>query len=171
MKAKNAISSHSWRPIALGSLPLASRRSYGLGQASFGLLSVMVVDASGSPVPNAIVDVLGGPPESSRTLTDRHGKAFFSLPPGAYDLRVNYKDLIINKRVTNAEMATGSTIFFQYPICALDPLFRPMDLIIFALSGGMIVAGSYWKMRPLEMAGEIAFGAAMFGFIYRLQCL
>lgn len=170
-KALNGLSRLSWRPGALRLVGGPSRRSYGLGQLTYGLLTVVVVDSGGKPVGDAQVEVLQAPPESARTMTDGHGHASFSLVPGTYDVRVTYKDLTILKRYTDEEFKNGLTLFIQFPICIVDPIFRPMDLVIFGGAGALIAAGSYWKVKPIEMAGEIALGAAMFGFIYRLQCL
>jgi hypothetical protein len=79
--------------------------------------------------------------------------------------------LTVGKTVTADEISKGYTVFLQFPLCIVDPLLRPVDFIIFGVAGGMIAAGSYWKIKPLEMTGEIALGAAVFGFIYRLQCM
>lgn len=163
------VSRLSWRPLALGALPGPSKRSYGLGQAQTPTLMVDVVEATGNAVVGATVDIPGT--QASSVITDKKGQAVFSLPAGNYTVRAIYNGLVLIKKVTQEEIQDGATIFLQFPVCIQGSLFRPIDLVIFGVAGGLIAAGSYWKVKPLEMTGEIALGAAVFGFIYRLQCI
>lgn len=161
------VSSLSWRPGALGAVRGSSRPSNGLGQASTNNLLVEVVDQSGKPVKGAIVTFSG-----QSVATDARGLAGFSaMGSGKFDVKADYDGLTVGKSVSADEIAKGYTVFLQFPICILDPLIRPIDFVIFGAAGAMIAAGTYWKIKPLEMTGEIALGAAIFGFIYRLQCL
>jgi hypothetical protein len=135
---------------------------------------VEVVDISGNPVRDAAVDISGGGSSSSAhasATTDKKGQVNFDVPAGNYEIRANYNGLVVLKKVTKDEMVAGATAFVQFPTCIMGSLIRPIDLVIFGVAGGMIAAGSYWKVKPLEMTGEIALGAAVFGFIYRLQCM
>lgn len=161
------VSSLSWRPLALGALPTTSRRSYGLGQAQAAPLVVEVVEVTGNAVSGATVDLGGG----QAVVTDKKGQAVFNVPAGTYTVRASYNGLVIIKKITQEDMVNGATVFLQFPVCIQGSLIRPIDLVIFGVAGGMIAAGSYWKLKPLEMTGEIALGAAVFGFIYRLQCM
>jgi hypothetical protein len=165
------VSSLSWRPIPLGAVLRPSRPSYSLGQIQTRPLQVEVVDVSGNPVRDAGVDVSGTGIESITASTDEKGLASFDVKAGNYDIRAIKNGLVIMKKITREEMLNDVTAFLQFPICIQGPLFRPIDLLIFGAAGGMIAAGTYWKIKPLEMTGEIALGAAIFGFIYRLQCL
>jgi hypothetical protein len=166
---QNTISRRSWRPVPLRLVPRPSRLSYGLGQPLPNVLLVEVVDISGKPVKDAAVELRGADVQSGKT--DHHGRVEFNVGSGPYDARATYDGLVVVKTVTTEEISKGATVFLQFPICILDPLFRPVDFIIFATAAGMIVAGSHFKVKALEMTGEIALGAAIFGFIYRLQCL
>lgn len=166
------VSSPSWRPAELRLVPAPSSRSYGLGQALTNNLMVEVVDQSGKPVRGAIVEFSapGQAPESRET--DAHGIAGFSAVGAAkFDVKAIHDGLSVGKSVTADEISKGYTTFLQFPICIMDPLFRPIDLVIFGVAGSLIAAGAYWKIKPLEMTGEIALGAAIFGFVYRLQCM
>lgn len=174
--AQNAISSLGWRPAPLRLVQGPSRPSYGLGQASPSVLKVVVVDIGGKHVGGADVDLSGAGRDISDasvtlTQTDSHGEATFNIPPGNYEVRASYRGLVVSKKVTPEDMIKGLSVFLQFPICIVDSLLRPVDFVIFATAAGMIAAGSYWKVKPLEMTGEIALGAAIFGLIYRLQCI
>lgn len=164
---RNALSSLSWRPAELRLVPGPSRRSYGLGLTTNNLL-VEVVDHSGRPVKGAVVQFGGEEKE-----TDSNGLAGFSAMGSAsgFEVKATYSGLTVGKIISADDISNGYTAFLQFPVCFLGPLIRPIDLLIFGTAGGMIAAGSYWKLKPLEMTGEIALGAALFGLIYRLQCL
>lgn len=154
-----------WRPIALGAVMRPARPS--LGQVSPSVLSVEVVDISGKPIPGATVEVLG----QQTAQTDGHGKAIFNVPAGPHNIRATYDDMVVVKSISSDELRQGATAFIEFPACIMGPLLRPIDLAIFAAAGGMIWAGSHFKVKALEMTGEVALGAAVFGFIYRLQCM
>lgn len=171
MMVPNAISSLSWRPVPLRLVPRPSRPSYGLGQPMPNVLTVEVVDVSGKPVKEAKVELRGPSSEARIGQTDSHGRVQFDVGSGPYDIRATHDDLVVIKTVSTEEIAKGATVFMQFPVCIFDPLIRPVDFLIFATAAGMIVAGSHFKVKALEMTGEIALGAAIFGFIYRLQCL
>jgi len=162
------VSSLSWRPVGLGAVLRPSRPSYGLGQAQAPTLMVEVVEVTGNAVVGATVDIPG---TQASGITDKKGQVVFNLPAGNYTVRASYNGLVIIKKVTQEEIQDGATIFLQFPVCIQGSLVRPIDLVIFGVAGSMIAAGSYWKIKPLEMTGEIALGAAVFGFIYRLQCM
>lgn len=171
---RNALSGLSWRPMALGAVRRPAMPSYGLGQSQMGSLVVEVVDVTGNPVKGATVDIAGSGSSSgihASIVTDNKGKAVVDAAPGNYTIRAAYNDLVVVKKITRDDMGDGATIFVQFPVCIQGSLIRPMDLVIFSVAGGLIAAGSYWKIKPLEMTGEIALGAAVFGFIYRLQCM
>lgn len=164
---RNALSSLSWRPAELRLVPAPSHRSYGLGQAMTNNLLVEVVDQAGRAIKGATVQATG-----QSVPTDSRGMASFSaMGAGGFEVKATYQGLTVGKTVSADDIAKGYTVFLQFPICVNDPLLRPMDLVIFGVAGGLIAAGTYWKIKPLEMTGEIAIGAAIFGFIYRLQCM
>lgn len=157
----------SWRPGALGAIQGSLKPSRGLGQAYTNNLMVEVVDQAGKPIKGIPVEFSG-----QTVLTDSKGLAGFSaMGSGPFDVKATYDALTIGKAVSADEISKGYTTFLQFPICVVDSLIRPIDFAIFGVAGGMIAAGSYWKIKPLEMTGEIALGAAIFGFIYRLSCL
>lgn len=143
--------------------------SYALGQPSTGILVVEVVDANGRPIPDALVDLLGTGTEISEIKTDDRGKVAFQVNPGFYEIVVTYESLVVSKKVSPDDIGKGITTFIQFPISIPEPIFRPVDALIFGVAGSMIAAGAYWKIKPLEMTGEIALGAAIFGFIFRLR--
>lgn len=166
------VSSLSWRPLELRLVPAAPRRSYGLGQASTNNLMVEVVDQSGRALKNITVEFFTNGKAVGSAQTDSKGIVGFSaMGSGPFDLRATYEGLAIGKTVKSDEISKGYTTFLQFPVNIDGPLFRPMDIVVFGVAGGLIAAGSYWKLKPLEMTGEIALGAAVFGFIYRLQCM
>jgi hypothetical protein len=171
MMVQNALPGLSWRPIPLRLASGLSRPSNRLGQPLPSLLLVEVVDISGKPVKDAAVDLRGTSGDVQTGKTDGHGRAQFNVGAGAYEVRATYDELVVAKDVSPDDIRKGVTTFLQFPVCILDPLIRPVDFIIFATAAGMIVAGSHFKVKALEMTGEIALGAAIFGFIYRLQCL
>jgi hypothetical protein len=161
------VSRLSWRPLGLEAVLSPSRPSYRLSQAMTNNLLVEVVDQSGRPIKGASVQF-----GTQQAQTDSKGMAGFSaMGSGGFEVRATYNGLTVGKTVSADEIAKGYTVFLQFPVCIVDPLLRPMDFVIFGVAGGMIAAGSYWKIKPLEMTGEIALGAAVFGFIYRLQCM
>jgi len=158
----------SWRPAELRLRP---RRALGQSYQQDNLV-VDVVDQSGKPVRDAKVDFYDGSHEPSSKTTDPSGRVTFSANGGGpFEVRAVYQGLSVGHSVSAADIAKGYTTFLQFPVCINDPLLRPIDFVIFGVAGGMIAAGSYWKIKPLEMTGEIALGAALFGFIYRLQCM
>lgn len=159
------VSRLSWRPVALGAVRRPYGPSYGLGQTNN--LVVEVTDQSGKPLKDIPVEFNG-----QTVPTNSNGSAGFSaMGAGPFEVKATYDGLSIGKTVSREDIARGYTAFLQFPVCINDPLIRPMDLVIFGVAGSLIAAGSYWKIKPLEMTGEIALGAALFGFIYRLQCL
>lgn len=160
----------SWRPLGLRVVSL-SQRSLSLGQSvSQSMLTVDVVDVTGKPIPEADVEVRGaGPVQTGKT--DQHGRVDFAVQQGPLDVRAIVHDLVVTKEVTSEELKKGATAFMQFPICVTGPIVRPIDLLIFGTAGAMIAAGSHFKIRALEMTGEVALGAAMFGLIYRLSCV
>lgn len=169
--AQNAVQGLSWRPVPLRLVPIPSKRSYSLGQPLPNVLAIDVVDVTGKPVKDATVEIRGSSGDVQTGKTDSHGRVDFNVGSGAYDVRAMYDDLVVVKNVSSDEIRKGATTFLQFPVCILDPIIRPMDILLFAAAAGMIAAGSHFKVKALEMTGEVAFGAAIFGFIYRLQCL
>ncbi len=135
-----------------------------------GLL-VTVVDTSGRYIPGADVKGYSRGEVVAEGLTDSHGDVLLPLNSGPYDIAVNYKGHSIWKVATYEAVAHGETIFIQFPMCVTDPIVKPMDLALLGISVGLVGAGMYWKVAPLKTVGEIVFGAAAFGFIYRLSCL
>lgn len=168
---QNALQSVSWRPIPLRLHLGSPRPSYGLGQPLPSLLTVEAVDVSGKPVKDAEVELRGPSGEVQTGRTDSHGKVKFNVSQGPHEIRTTYEDLVVLKDLTSEDIQKGATAFVQFPVCILDPIIRPIDFLIFGTAAGMIVAGSHFKVKALEMTGEIALGAAIFGLIYRLQCL
>lgn len=146
----------SWRPVSLR-----------LGQPALQALKIVVVDANGRPIPDAEVGLPGRQVEK----TDWHGTSVFEGVTGAVEVRVTYKDLTIARRLSADEATNGTTQFLQFQICVADPIIRPVDLVIVGGATALILAGSYYKVKPLSTVGEITIGAAIFSFIYRLQCL
>jgi hypothetical protein len=170
---RTPLPSLSWRPVELPLIPGPSRHSYGLGQSyQQNNLIVEVVDQSGKPVQDAQVEFFSGSQSQGAKNTDSHGTVSFSANGGGpFEVRATYTGLTIGQTISSGDIAKGHTAFLQFPVCIMGPLFRPIDIVIFGVAGGLIAAGSYWKVKPLEMTGEIALGAAVFGFIYRLQCM
>jgi hypothetical protein len=169
--SQKALPSLFWRPMPLRVASGAPRPSYSLGQAP-GVMNnivVEVVDQSGKPVKDALVEFFQGPiPGSART--NGEGRAF-STGSGPLEIRATYNGLTVGQTVSSESIAKGYTTFLQFPMCINDPIIRPIDFLIFGGAAAMIVGGSHFKIKPLEMTGEIALGAAIFGLIYRLQCL
>lgn len=158
-----------WRPM-----PLRLAVAHGLGQAPPRQLKVVIVDANGRPIGGADVELLrlgGANAEVMASKADSQGIATFEAPSGPVEIRAIYKDLTISRRLNADEVASGNSIFLQFQICVSEPLIRPVDVAIIGSATALILAGSYFKIRPLETVGEIAVGAAIFSFIYRLQCL
>lgn len=156
----------SWRPVELR---LAVRHE--LGQAALRPLKVVVVDANGRPMVGAQVEYLRSGGQAGIQETDSHGVATFEGVTGPADIRVTYKDLVLSKRLSADDVAGGDTVFIQFQLCVSEPLIRPIDIAIIGGAAAMVAAGAYFKVRPLETVGEIAVGATIFSFIYRLQCL
>ncbi len=158
----------SWRPTSLAIRPKIS-----LGQSyQQDNLMVEVVDQAGKPVRGAKVEFFVAGQSQDSKETDAQGIVRFSANgSGPFEVRATYQNISVGDTVSSADIAKGYTKFLQFPVSVNDPLFRPVDILIFGVAGGMIAAGSYWKIKPLEMTGEIALGAAVFGFIYRLQCM
>lgn len=156
----------SWHPV-----PLRLAGGHLLGQAASRPLRVVVVDSNGRPMSGAQVEYLRSGGQAGIQETDSHGTATFEGVTGPADIRATYKDLVLSKRLSADDVVRGDTVFIQFQICVSEPLIRPIDIAIIGGAGAMIAAGAYFKVRPLETVGEIAVGAAIFSFIYRLQCL
>jgi len=158
----------SWLP---GALKIAPRR-FQLGQAAPISHVIIVVDHSGRPVSGVQLSLLGtGGREAVTATTDGEGKAVFQVEPGNYEVQTSFKGIVLAQSLKQDQISRGLTTFVQLPFCVVDPIVRPVDLVILGGAAAFIAAGSYWKVQPLTMVGEIAIGAAIFSLIYRLQCL
>lgn len=146
-----------WKPLPV------RPRSY-LGQAQS--VRVTVIDIGGRPVGGAVVTVSG----VSKT-TDTSGDAVIEAGPGSKEIVVEYDGRRISEIASSEDIARGNNVFVKFPFCIRDPLVKPIDLAILAGAAALTAAGYYWKVDPLKVAGELVFGAEVFGLIYRMSCL
>lgn len=144
-----------------------------LGQAGVPF-RVVVTDPRGIPFPGATVLIQAGTPLS--TKTDSNGVAVFDGAAVETQVSRGSGQQVVQVRITVGDLETlregplDQTLFVQIPVCAPQPLLTTPELISFALGGGLVAAGLHWKLNPLQIIGEVLFGAAVFTAVYRHSC-
>lgn len=136
-----------------------------LGQAA-PLFRVVVTDDHGRPVRGVRVEVTpSGTSDSGGQTTGSDGVASFAPTASEVTVTLRVGDLVTRRRAR-----TDETLFVQLPICAPEPLLTKTEIAAL-LAGGVIAgAGFHWKLEPLQILGEVVFGAAAFTAIYRHSC-
>lgn len=155
------------RPLLFGPRPLS------LGQSMPASFRVVVTDPRGVPFRDAQVTI--GAQGSLSARTDSSGIAVFDglgvarEVPGSlnsmFPVRITFGDLSLVR-----DGSLDQTLFVQIPMCAPQPLLALPELISFAAGTAFIGAGLKWKIRPLQVVGEVLFGAAIFTAVYRHSC-
>jgi hypothetical protein len=141
----------AWRP-ALGQAADASATN----------LKVVVIDAAGNPVNEALVTV-----GSASAYTDAAGVARLSTAnPGALRITATFGDYVTTKLAQweSADMP----LYVAFPVIIRTEAVRTPELIAFVAGLGLIGAGYVWKLDPLKIVGELVTGAIVFAMIYRL---
>lgn len=152
--------------IAYHALPIrlsgpAPRPPLALAQAAPSW-SVVVTDPNGLPFPNAEVSIDGG----ATARTDSHGIAAFPNPgSGSRTVRIRVEGFDLVRQGRGDE-----TLFVQVPVCAPQEILTSPEILACALGAALVGAGLYWKVSPLQIVGEVLFGAAAFTAVYRHSC-
>jgi hypothetical protein len=124
--------------------------------------SVVITDPNGLPFPGAEVSIEGGVP----VRTDSRGVAVFPNPgSGSRTVRIRVEGFDLVREGRGYE-----TLFVQVPICAPQVFLTPPEILAVAVGAAMVGAGLYWKLNPVQIVGEILFGAAAFTAVYRHSC-
>lgn len=142
---------------------------YSLGQVLSAGFQVVVTDPAGRPF-RAIVtlDVPGG----AAANTDSSGVATFDGAAAMQATRGGKVpiSIVANGLVIKREVPVDQTAFIVIPMCAPQPIVTVSELIAFAAGATLVGAGMYLKKSPLQVAGEVLFGAAIFTAVYRHSC-
>lgn len=157
--------------------PLAAvvraRSPFHLGQGR-SPFRVVVTDPRGIPFRGAGVITQTGTVLSEKTDSD--GIASFDGDSLEAQLPKSSGKQVVQVRVTIGDMEIvregplDETLFVQIPVCAPQPLLTASELLSFALGSALVGAGLYWKVTPLQIVGEVLFGAAVFTAVYRHSC-
>lgn len=155
------------RPLLFGPRPLP------LGQALPASFRVVVTDPRGVPFRDAQVSI--GAQGSLSARTDSSGMAAFDAAGVAreaaggansrFPVRITIGDLSLVR-----DGSLDQTLFVQIPMCSPQPFLTLPELISFAAGSAFIGAGLKWKVGPLQVVGEVLFGAAIFTAVYRHSC-
>lgn len=149
------------------------RAAFHLGQAR-APFRVVVTDPRGIPFPGAVVLIQAGTTLSGKTDSD--GVAVFDGAAVEAQVSRGGGQPIVPVRITVGDLETvregplDQTLFVQIPVCAPQPLLTTPELVSFALGAGLVGAGLHWKLNPLQIIGEVLFGAAVFTAVYRHSC-
>lgn len=161
-------------PVQTPLAPLVrAQSSFHLGQGR-SPFRVVVTDAQGVPFRGATVLTLTRTVLSAKT--DSAGVASFDGDALEAEIPKSAGRQIVQVRVTIGDLETqregplDETLFVQIPVCAPQPFLTTPELISFALGSALVGAGLYWKVNPLQIVGEVLFGAAVFTAVYRHSC-
>lgn len=167
-----------WRPAG-ASLRLAQAAAGGVR------VRIAVVDVDGKPVEGATVTARvsdyvyeGATPPgagSDRGETDSRGifEARFVGPlAGAaeVDILVEKGPYAVTAKGT-VDQGNRGVIFVVLPVCLPQPFLTKPELVSLLAAAALTAAGFYWKVQPLQITGEVFFGAVVFTALYRLSCL
>lgn len=155
------------RPFARpsGMIWAPPRFAVSMGQAP-AIFRVVVTDDYGRAISGVRVEVSpSGAPDAGGQVTDADGIASFSTtaPEATVTLR-------IGELVTRRRARTDETLFVQLPICAPEPFLTKTEIAALIFGTAVAGAGFHWKIEPLQIVGEVVFGAAAFTAIYRHSC-
>ena len=130
-----------------------------LGQAA--TLEVVVVDADGAPVKNALVSGSG-----VSGYTDDAGIVKLALPARSTVTLTVQKDEYRYEEMV--QPASSAPVYLTLPVHIRPNGIKTAEIVIFVAGIGLVGAGAIWKLDPLKMVGEIVVSAVIFAMIYRL---
>jgi hypothetical protein len=161
-------------PVPLRAIELARvRTTLPLGQTRVPF-RVVVVDLRGVAFRGATVVI--ETPDALLGKTDSNGMASFDGTQIEAQLQRNNGKKAVPVRVMIGDLEItrdgplDETLFIQVPLCAPQPFLTTSELITLALGGALVGAGMHLKASPLQVVGEVLFGAAVFTAVYRHSC-
>lgn len=133
-----------------------------LGQAQEGALEIVVVDANGTPVKNALVSA-----GKVSAYTDEAG--IVRLPiSGTSAVSVDVQKDVYRFSKMVQPGTPGAPVYISLPVQIPPNGIKTADLVIFVAGIGLVGAGAFWKLDPLKLVGEVVVSAVIFSMIYRL---
>ncbi len=108
-------------------------------------------------------------------LVDPVGRTFQGVPvsasgAGPVDLEIKVGDSAFRARVSESDIRAGGTIPVRLPVRAPEPFIRASEVGAGAVGLALSLVGYMEDIAPVQVAGEILFGAAVFTVIYRHAC-
>lgn len=159
---------------------LGLRRSFVLGQSDVPAalpsntvtLAIVVTDVKGDPFRDATVTARLRSGILDSRKTDAEGVALFTTPPVSEPLsiRVESGALVAERKIPADSVNAGETLFVQLPVDRPEAILTPLEIGTLLLGGAAMAGGTYYKVDPLKLAGEILLGAGIFTAIYRHGC-
>ena len=140
------------------------------------ILAVAVSDTRGMPWPEAVVEAsIPGLTEALRVVTDAQGIAVLEVPEGARpggDIAVRVSDgsYVVDRAWKAGDAVGGETLFVEIPVRGPEAILTPTEIGGLAVGGAAAALGYGFHLKPLEMLGELVFGAIVFTVIYRHSC-
>jgi hypothetical protein len=139
-----------------------------LGQAAPENLRIFVTDIRGLPFEDASVFVDGSP-----VRTDTEGNVAIpleGLPRRSHEIVVEANGIRASKSISDNEARSGNTVFFQLPVRSPEPLLKTTEAVEALIGVALAGVGFGADLRPLQILGEVVFGAAAFTVVYRQVC-
>lgn len=130
-----------------------------LGQAE--ALEVVVVDAGGTPVKNALVSgggVSGYTDDDGIVKLAISGRSTVTLTIQKDEYR--YEEMV--------QPTASMPVYVTLPVTIRPNGIKTAEIAVFVAGIGLVGAGAIWKLDPLKMVGEIVVSAVIFAMIYRL---
>jgi hypothetical protein len=139
-----------------------------LGQAAPQNLRIFVTDIRGMPFEDVAVFIDG-----SDVRTDTEGKVSIpleGLTRRSHEIVVEANGIRASKSISDNEARSGNTVFFQLPARAPEPFIKTIEAGAALLGVALAGVGFGTNIRPLQILGEVVFGAAAFTVVYRQVC-
>lgn len=140
-----------------------------LGQVAQSF-QVVVTDADGRPFGGAVVTI--NEPGGVSRPTDSKGIAAFDASEIARATVSGKVPVVVSGSgfSVKRDLPIDQTGFVAIPVCGPQPIISTPELIALVAGGALTGAGMYFKTGPLQVAGEVLFGAAIFTAVYRHSC-
>lgn len=139
-----------------------------LGQSVLRDLRIFVTDIRGLPFENAAVFIDGSP-----ATTGASGNVDIPLDGlgrRQHEIVVEANGIRASKSISDNEARSGNALFFQLPMRAPEPFVKTTEAIAALLGVALAGIGYGANMKPLQILGEVVFGAAAFTVVYRQVC-
>lgn len=88
----------------------------------------------------------------------------------SHEIVVEANGIRASKSISDNEARSGNTVFIQLPVRSPEPLVKTTEAVAALLGVALAGVGFGTNIRPLQILGEVVFGAAAFTVVYRQVC-